>query len=255
MISTETGKPIAQSEREWGLSIDQFRWYAEEARRIYGRIVEEPRARRSLRGSARAGRDRRGLHRLELPGRAGRPQGGAGARRRLLDHRPAVEPDAGDGDADGRLHPRRQPSRRHRNLVVGPTATTYAPIMASPAVRKVSLTGSTRVGQQMIRDAADTMKKVTMELGGNAPLIVFDDADLDAALNVSVPTKYANAGQVCVTPTASSSTRACTTPSSTASLQRAKALKLGDGLDPSVQMGPLINAGRPPRSRPSSPTR
>ena len=85
------------------------------------------------------------------------------------------------------------------NLVVGPTAATYAPIMASPLVRKVSLTGSTRVGQQMIRDAADTMKKVTMELGGNAPLIVFDDADLETALNVSVPTKYANAGQVCVT--------------------------------------------------------
>ena len=85
-------------------------------------------------------------------------------------------------------------------LVVGPTATTYEPIMASKAVRKVSLTGSTRVGQQMIRDAAETLKKVSMELGGNAPLIVFDDADLELALNVSVPTKYANAGQVCVTP-------------------------------------------------------
>jgi succinate-semialdehyde dehydrogenase/glutarate-semialdehyde dehydrogenase len=71
--------------------------------------------------------------------------------------------------------------------------------MASPAVRKVSLTGSTRVGQQMIRDAADTMKKVSMELGGNAPLIVYDDADLELALNMSVATKYANAGQVCVT--------------------------------------------------------
>ncbi len=86
------------------------------------------------------------------------------------------------------------------NLVVGPTGATYAPIMASKAVRKVSLTGSTRVGQQMIRDAADTMKKVSMELGGNAPLIVYDDADLEPALNVAVPTKYANAGQVCVTP-------------------------------------------------------
>ena len=52
----------------------------------------------------------------------------------------------------------------------------------------------------MIRDAADTLKKVSMELGGNAPLVVFDDADLELALNVSVPTKYANAGQVCVTP-------------------------------------------------------
>ena len=62
--------------------------------------------------------------------------------------------------------------------------------MASKSVRKVSLTGSTRVGQQMIRDAANTMKKVSMELGGNAPLIVFDDADVELALNVSVPAKY-----------------------------------------------------------------
>src|SRR5919202_1101211 len=127
MISSETGKPLVQAEREWGLSSDQFRWYAEEARRIYGRIVES-----------------------RVPG--------------------------------GRFE------------------VTREPIMASPAVRKVSLTGSTRVGQQMIRDAAATMKKATMELGGNAPLIVYDDADLETVLNVSVPTKFANAGQVCVAP-------------------------------------------------------
>lgn len=71
-------------------------------------------------------------------------------------------------------------------LVVGPTSTTYAPIMAAPSVRKVSLTGSTRVGQQMLRDAADTVKKTSMELGGNAPLIVYDDADLELALSVGV---------------------------------------------------------------------
>ena len=85
------------------------------------------------------------------------------------------------------------------NLVIGPTDATYAPIMASKLVRKVSLTGSTRVGQQMIRDAAATLKKVSMELGGNAPLIIYDDADLEAALNAAVPTKFANCGQVCVT--------------------------------------------------------
>ena len=86
------------------------------------------------------------------------------------------------------------------NLVAGSIAATYAPIMADARVRKVSLTGSTRVGQQMIRDAADTVKKISMELGGNAPCIIYDDADLGAALDVCVPTKFANAGQVCVTP-------------------------------------------------------
>ena len=111
-------------------------------------------------------------------------------------------------------------------------------------MRKVSLTGSTRVGQQMIRDAADTMKKVTMELGGNAPLIVYDDADLETALNVSVPTKFANAGQVCVTADRFFVHESLHDAFVDGFAERAKALKLGDGLDPSVQMGPVINGGR-----------
>ena len=86
------------------------------------------------------------------------------------------------------------------NIVVGTTDNTYVPIMADKRVRKVSLTGSTRVGQQMIRDAAATVKKVSMELGGNAPLIIYEDADLEKALDLAVPTKFANCGQVCVTP-------------------------------------------------------
>jgi succinate-semialdehyde dehydrogenase / glutarate-semialdehyde dehydrogenase len=130
------------------------------------------------------------------------------------------------------------------NLVVGPTNATYAPIMASKVVRKVSLTGSTRVGQQMIRDAADTMKKVSMELGGNAPLIVYDDADLEATLNVAVPTKYANAGQVCVTPDRFYVHESLHDAFVQGFAARARAIKLGDGLDASVGMGPLINAGR-----------
>jgi succinate-semialdehyde dehydrogenase/glutarate-semialdehyde dehydrogenase len=116
--------------------------------------------------------------------------------------------------------------------------------MASKAVRKVSLTGSTRVGQQMIRDAADTMKKVSMELGGNAPLIVYDDADLELALNVAVQTKYANAGQVCVTPDRFYVHESLHDAFVEGFGARAKAIQLGDGLDPTVGMGPLINASR-----------
>jgi len=106
------------------------------------------------------------------------------------------------------------------------------------------LTGSTRVGQQMIRDAADTMKKVSMELGGNAPLIVYDDADLETTLNVAVPTKYANAGQVCVTPDRFYVHESLHDEFVKGFAERARAIKLGDGLDPSVGMGPLINGSR-----------
>ena len=130
------------------------------------------------------------------------------------------------------------------NLVVGATADTYAPVMADARVRKVSLTGSTRVGQQMIRDAADTVKKVSMELGGNAPCIVYDDADLGAALDVCVPTKFANAGQVCVTPDRFFIHESLHDAFVAEFVKRAKAIKLGDGLDPASEMGPLINARR-----------
>jgi succinate-semialdehyde dehydrogenase/glutarate-semialdehyde dehydrogenase len=130
------------------------------------------------------------------------------------------------------------------NLVVGPTEAPCAPLMAEKSVRKVSLTGSTRVGQQMIRDAAATLKKVSMEPGGNAPVIVYDDANLEACLNVAVPTKFANAGQVCVMGDRFYVHDRLHDAFVEGFVKRAKAIKLGDGLDPSVGMRPLISADR-----------
>ncbi len=244
MISTETGKPMVQSEREWVLSCDQFRWYAEEARRIYGRIVES----RVPGGRFEVLRQPVGIAAAftawnfpaALVARKAAPALAAGCPIiiRPSSQTPGTAMVMVDCMRAGGLPPGTV------GLLVGPTATTYAPIMASPAVRKVSLTGSTRVGQQMIRDAADTVKKVSMELGGNAPLIVFDDADLEATLNVAVPTKYANAGQVCVTPDRFFIHESLHDRFVEGFVARTKALKLGDGLDAATQMGPLINAGR-----------
>jgi succinate-semialdehyde dehydrogenase / glutarate-semialdehyde dehydrogenase len=244
VISTETGKPIGQSEREWGLAIDQFRWYAEEARRIYGRIVES----RAPGGRFEVTREPVGIAAAftawnfpaALVARKAAPALAAGCSIiiRPSSQTPGVAMVMVDCMRAGDL------PTGAIGLVVGATSATYEPIMASKAVRKVSLTGSTRVGQQMIRDAADTLKKVSMELGGNAPLIVFDDADLELALNVSVQTKYANAGQVCVTPDRFFVHDTLHDEFVDGFAKRAKALKLGDGLDPTVQMGPLINAER-----------
>jgi succinate-semialdehyde dehydrogenase/glutarate-semialdehyde dehydrogenase len=244
MISLETGKPIAQSEREWTLAIDQFRWFAEEARRVYGRIIES----RVPGGRFEVSREPVGIvgaftawnFPAALVARKLAPALAAGCSVvvRPSSQTPGVAMVIVDCLRAGNL------PNGAVNLVVGPTAATYTPIMADKAVRKVSLTGSTRVGQQMIRDAADTVKKVSMELGGNAPLIVYDDADLELALNVSVPTKFANAGQVCVTPDRFFIHDSVHDQFVDGFVKRAKALKLGDGLDPSTQMGPLINAAR-----------
>ena len=244
MISLETGKPIAQSGREWALSIDQFRWFAEEARRIYGRIIES----RVPGGRFEVHHEPVGIvaaftawnFPAALIARKVAPALAAGCSVviRPSSQTPGVAMVMVDccragGLPDGVV-----------NLVVGPTGATYAPLMADKRVRKVSLTGSTRVGQQMIRDAAATLKKVSMELGGNAPVIIYDDADLEAALNVSVPTKFANAGQVCVTGDRFYVHESLHDAFVQGFVARAKAIKLGDGLDPSVGMGPLINAGR-----------
>jgi succinate-semialdehyde dehydrogenase/glutarate-semialdehyde dehydrogenase len=244
MISLETGKPIAQSGREWGLCIDQFRWYAEEARRIYGRIIES----RVPGGRFEVHHEPVGIvaaftawnFPAALIARKVAPALAAGCSIivRPSSQTPGVAMVMVDCCRAGTL------PAGAVNLVIGPTPATYAPLMADKRVRKVSLTGSTRVGQQMIRDAAATLKKVSMELGGNAPVIVYDDADLEACLNVAVPTKFANAGQVCVTGDRFYVHERLHDAFVDGFVARARAIKLGDGLDPSVAMGPLINGSR-----------
>ncbi|MEW9616506.1 NAD-dependent succinate-semialdehyde dehydrogenase [Shinella sp. S4-D37] len=243
-ITLETGKPLAQSGREWGLAVEQFRWYAEEARRIYGRIVES----RAPGGRLEVSHEPVGVvaaftawnFPAALIARKVAPALAAGC---AVIVRPSVEVPGVAMILFDCLREAGLPAGV-ANLLIGPTAATYKPIMAAAAVRKVSLTGSTRVGQEMIRDSAETVKRISMELGGNAPMIVFDDADLDRALDLAVPTKYANAGQVCVTPDRFYVHEALHDRFAEGFAARVRALKLGHGLDEATQMGPLINQRR-----------
>jgi succinate-semialdehyde dehydrogenase/glutarate-semialdehyde dehydrogenase len=243
-MTLETGKPLAQSRREWGLSIDQFRWYAEEARRIYGRIIES----RAPGGRVEISHEPVGVAAAFtawnfpafLIARKVAPALAAGC---SIIVRPSREV---PGTAMILIDCVREAGIPAGvvNLVIGPTATTYDPIMASKAVRKISLTGSTAIGQQMIRDSAATLKRVSMELGGNAPVLVFEDANVDQVLDVSVPVKFANAGQVCVTADRFYVHESLEKKFVEGFTARARALKLGHGLEESTQMGPLINQRR-----------
>jgi len=112
---------------------------------------------------------------------------------------------------------------------------------ANPDVRKLTFTGSTAVGRTLMRQSAETIKKLSLELGGNAPFIVFDDADLDAAVSGAIASKYRNAGQTCVCVNRLY-VQAGVYDAFAAKLVRAvKALKVGNGLEPGVLQGPLIN--------------
>ena len=244
MIALETGKPIAQAGREWVLACDQFRWHAEEARRIYGRIIDS----RVPGGRFEVTHEPVGVvgaftawnFPAALPARKLAPALAAGCPVVL---RPSSQTPGVAMVMVDCLRAADLPEGAV-NLVVGATAATYAPIMADTRVRKVSLTGSTRIGQQMIRDAADTVKKVSMELGGNAPLIVYDDADLQMVLDLAVPTKYANCGQVCVTPDRFFVHDSLHDAFVEGFVARTAKIRLGDGIDPETGMGPLINAAR-----------
>jgi succinate-semialdehyde dehydrogenase/glutarate-semialdehyde dehydrogenase len=243
-MTLETGKPLAQSRREWALSVDQFRWYAEEARRIYGRIVES----RAPGGRVEISHQPIGVAAAFtawnfpafLIARKVAPALAAGC---SIIVRPSREV---PGTAMILIDCIKQAGLPPGvvSLVTGPTSTTYDPIMASNIVRKISLTGSTAIGQQMIRDSAATMKRVSMELGGNAPVIVFEDANVDAVLDLSVPVKFANAGQVCVTADRFYVHESLEKKFISGFADRARALKLGNGLEEQTQMGPLINQRR-----------
>jgi len=128
------------------------------------------------------------------------------------------------------------------NAVAGNTPEISDAVMASHDVRKISFTGSTSVGKTLVRNAAETMKKVSMELGGNAPYIVFEDADIDAAVKGAIANKFRNAGQVCVSANRFYLHDSIYDRFIRKLAEEVNALKVGNGMDDGVVVGPLIEA-------------
>jgi succinate-semialdehyde dehydrogenase/glutarate-semialdehyde dehydrogenase len=127
------------------------------------------------------------------------------------------------------------------NVVSGDAVAIGGAWMASEAVRKVTFTGSTRVGKLLMKQAADTLKKVSLELGGNAPFIVFDDADIDAAVTGAMASKFRNTGQTCVCVNRFFVQEGVYEAFTTKLAEAVRTLKVGDGRSPGMTQGPLIN--------------
>jgi len=127
------------------------------------------------------------------------------------------------------------------NGVAGDTGAISDVIMTSNAVRKVSFTGSTEIGKTLVRNSADTMKKVSMELGGNAPYIVFDDADIEAAVKGAITCKFRNTGQVCVCINRIYVQEGVYEAFTSRLVEEVRKLKVGNGMDEGVIVGPLID--------------
>src|SRR6185312_16144911 len=127
------------------------------------------------------------------------------------------------------------------NIVTGEPVAIGKELCASPIVRKVTFTGSTEVGRILMRQSADTIKKMSLELGGNAPFIVFDDADLDAAAEGALASKYRNAGQTCVCANRIYVQDGVYDAFAAKLTEKVRAMKVGRGSEQGVVIGPLID--------------
>lgn len=244
IMTLEQGKPIAEARTEVGATADLFEWLAEESRRIYGRIVPSRFP------------DTRTLVVHEPVGpvaafspwnfpcmMAGRKIAHALAAGCSIVIKPAEET-PGTAIAIGKACEQAGIPPGVVNIVFGEPAIVSEHLIKSAIIRKVSLTGSVPVGKKIAALASGELKRVTLELGGHAPAIVFDDADLKRAINLSVGSRFRNAGQVCTAPSRFFVHEAVYNEFVDTFVAKAKEIAVGDGLAPKTQMGPLANARR-----------
>lgn len=244
IATTEMGKSIHETRIELQVSAEVFDWYADEGRRAYGRVLPQrlPGQRMTIVkepvGPVAA------FAPWNFPlGNPARKIGAALAAGCTCILKPAEE-SAGSALAVARaLHEAGVP-KGVLAIVFGVPHEISTHLIASPIIRKVSFTGSIPVGKQLVKLAADGMKRTTMELGGHAPVIVFDDVDVEKVLDACVTAKYRNAGQVCVSPTRFYVHESIYMKFREGFAARAKALPVGDGLDEANRMGPLAHARR-----------
>lgn len=243
-LTMEMGKPLAEAKGELQFVIDCTRWYGEEGKRAYGRIVpaRTPGVRQMVTkepvGPTCA------FVAWNFPGvNVIRKVAGALGAGCSIIIKPSEET-PGTAVAIARCFQDAGLPAGVLNVVFGNPDEVSRHIMGSWIPRKVSFTGSVPVGKHLLRLAADTMKRSTMELGGHAPVIVFDDADVNRALTLMAGFKFRNAGQVCISPTRFYVQDAVYKSFVEGFTERAKAVKVGNGLEDGVVMGPLIAARR-----------
>ncbi|MDH5528429.1 MAG: NAD-dependent succinate-semialdehyde dehydrogenase [Paracoccaceae bacterium] len=241
LMSLETGKPMAEAMGETGAAADQFEWYSEETKRIYGQVIE-----------ARTADSRMAViyqpvgvvaafsawnFPALLPARKLAAALAAGC---SIIVKPAGETPACcaaliQACQDAGIPP------GVVNMLTGNSNQIAQQLIRSPIVRKVSVTGSVPIGKQILSLAAEGVKKVSMELGGHGPVLIFDDFDAQKAAEICATTKFRNCGQVCISPTRFYVHESSYDAFAGRFAEIAKSLKIGRGLDEGVQVGPMAN--------------
>ena len=242
IMTLETGKPLAESRGETGGSADQFEWYSEETKRIYGQTIES----RTPDGRMAVIYQPVGVvaafsawnFPALLPARKIAAALAAGC---SIIIKPAGEAPGCCAELVKACHDAGIPEGVV-NLVTGNSSMIAEHLIKSPIIRKVSVTGSVPVGKQILHLAADGVKKVSMELGGHGPVIVFDDVDAAAAAETCAATKFRNCGQVCISPSRFYVHENSYDAFSAKFAEVAQSITVGNGLEDGTQMGPMANA-------------
>ncbi len=240
ILTLEQGKPLAEAKAEILHSADTYEWFAEEGKRAYGQVIPP----------ALPGKRHLTLKHpvgvvasispwnfpVTLQARKIAPALAAGC---TVVARPASQTPLSLIEVFKCLLDAGVPAGVV-NLVIGSADEMAAEFLENKAVRKISFTGSTEVGKQLMRGCADQVKRVSLELGGHAPLIVFPDADPQAVANLAVIGKFRNNGQVCICPSRFYVHRDVRKEFTEAAVERARSLRLGNGLDEGVEIGPMF---------------
>jgi succinate-semialdehyde dehydrogenase/glutarate-semialdehyde dehydrogenase len=241
LMTTEQGKPLAEASGEIAYAASFIEWFAEEGKRVYGDVIPDP-----LPG-----------HRIvvlkqpigvvvsitpwNFPAamitRKCAPALAAGC---PVVIRPASQTPF-SALALAELADRAGIPRGVLNVITGPSGQLGPELTGNPTVRKLSFTGSTEVGKLLMQQCAGTVKKVSLELGGNAPFIVFDDADLEPAVAGAIASKYRNAGQTCVCANRILVQSGIYDAFAERLAKAAAELRVGNGREPGVEQGPLID--------------
>lgn len=241
LMTLEQGKPLSESVGEIEYANGFIKWFAEEGRRVYGDVITS---------------NKPGEHLLVIKQPVGvvgaitpwnfpaamitRKVGPALAVGCTVVLKPAAETPF-TALALAVLSERAGIPKGVLNVVTGDAEKIGSELTSNPLVRKISFTGSTAVGRILMQQCASSIKKISLELGGNAPFIVFDDADIDAAVKGAIASKFRNAGQTCVCANRILVQDSVYEAFTQKFIQAVQQLKVGNGLSPDVQIGPLIN--------------
>ena len=242
ILTSEQGKPLAEAKGEIGASAAYVRWFAEEARRLYGDVIPSPWPNRRILVTKEPVGVCAAVTPWNFPSSMlSRKIGAALAAGCTVVCKPS-ELTPYSGLAWGVLAEMAGIPAGVVNIVVGDAPSIGGEMTSNPAVKKVTFTGSTPVGKLLMKQSADTMKKISLELGGNAPFLVFDDADLDLAVEQAIASKYRNVGQTCVCANRFYVQAGIYDAFAAKFAEASKKLKVGNGVDEGVVAGPLIDA-------------